>query len=227
MVLSLRSVLAAATVAAFIAIHPSGAQEDAGVPSRSGMVVCTSAPACDAGSAMLARGGNAVDAAVATAFALAVTHASAGNIGGGGFMLVRPPGAAAETIAIDFRETAPTALTRAGFDKMQAGGAKGGAAAGVPGSVAGLLLAHERFGRLKREELLGPAIALAKGGMILGRRQADLLRGSYASIKQDRTLEKRFGDAAGPKAQGARVVQPELASALERIQQDGAAGFYE
>src|SRR6476661_3324839 len=110
MVLSLRSVLAAATVAAFIAIHPSGAQEDAGVPSRSGMVVCTSAPACDAGAAILARGGNAVDAAVATAFALAVTHPSAGNIGGGGFMIVRS--AREVATAFDYRETAPAASTR-------------------------------------------------------------------------------------------------------------------
>src|SRR6478609_3127877 len=110
MVLSLRSVLAAATVAAFIAIHPSGAQEDAGVPSRSGMVVCTSAPACDAGAAILARGGNAVDAAVATAFALSVTHPSAGNIGGGGFMLVRS--ADGTVTSFDYREKAPGKATQ-------------------------------------------------------------------------------------------------------------------
>src|SRR5580765_1486270 len=78
---------------------------DQGVPSKDGLVVCTSAPACDAGAAILARGGNAVDAAVATAFALAVTHPSAGNIGGGGFMLVR---AADGTVtSFDYRETAP------------------------------------------------------------------------------------------------------------------------
>src|SRR6476659_3380442 len=81
------------------------AQTDAGVSSRTGMVVCTSAPACDAGAEILARGGNAVDAAVATAFAMAVTYPSAGNIGGGGFMAVRAANGSATTF--DFREKAP------------------------------------------------------------------------------------------------------------------------
>src|SRR5512132_708346 len=79
---------------------------DAGVQSKDGLVVCTSAPACDAGASVLARGGNAVDAAVATAFALAVTHPAAGNIGGGGFLLFRP--AKGEPVAYDFREVAPS-----------------------------------------------------------------------------------------------------------------------
>src|SRR5215216_7351571 len=83
----------------------SAAAPDAGVPSKDGMVVCTSAPACDAGASILAKGGNAVDAAVATAFALAVTLPSAGNIGGGGFMIVRPANGAVTTF--DYREKAP------------------------------------------------------------------------------------------------------------------------
>ena len=191
-----------------------------------GIVTSSEAQATHAGVAMLERGGSAVDAAVATAFALAVTHPSAGNIGGGGFMLVRPPGAEATTTAIDFRETAPAALTRAGFDRMQLGGAKGGAAVGIPGSVAGLLLAHERFGRLSRRDVLEPAVSLARKGMLLGRRQAELLAASYEALKKDVTLTKRFGAEKGPKSQGARVVQPELAAALVRIQNQGAAGFY-
>jgi gamma-glutamyltranspeptidase / glutathione hydrolase len=198
------------------------------VPSRTGLVTSSEAHATRAGVEMLERGGNAVDAAVATAFALAVTHPSAGNIGGGGFMLVRPPGHDAVTTAFDFRETAPAALTREGFERMQRGAAKPGAAVGVPGSVAGLLRAHERFGRLPREQVLSPAIALAQGGFVLARRPAELLAGSYAAISQDATLRKRFGDATGakPKAQGARIVQPELAGSLIRIQQRGAEGFY-
>jgi len=92
--------------------------------------------------------------------------------------------------------------------------------------VWGLLLAHERFGKLPRQDVLGPAVVLAKKGMLLGRRQAELLASSYASLKNDKTLAKRFGDAKGPKPQGSRIVQPELAAALERIQNDGAAGFY-
>ena len=86
------------------------AQPDLGVPSKDGLVVCVSAPACDAGASILAKGGNAVDAAVATAFALAVTHPSAGNIGGGGFMIVRTP--SGEVTTFDYRERAPTKSTK-------------------------------------------------------------------------------------------------------------------
>jgi gamma-glutamyltranspeptidase/glutathione hydrolase len=114
------------------------------------------------------------------------------------------------------------------FERMQRGGAQGGASAGVPGSVAGLLLAHERFGRLSRQEVMEPAVQLAKQGFILGRRPADLLAGSFRAISKDPTLKKRFADRTGtrPKGQGARVVQPELGAALSRIQEQGAAGFY-
>ena len=200
----------------------------ASVSGRHGVVTSSEAHATHAGVTALARGGNAVDAAVAAAFALAVTHPSAGNIGGGGFMLVRPPGSEAQTTAYDFRETAPAALTRPGFDRMQRGGAKGGAAAGVPGSVAGLLMAHERFGKLPRKDVLEPAVQLAAKGFNLGRRQADLLAGSYDAIAKDATLKKRFSDATGakPKLTGARIVQPELAASLRLIQESGAAGFY-
>lgn len=198
------------------------------VNGRAGIVTSSEAQATRAGVAMLELGGNAVDAAVATAFALAVTHPSAGNIGGGGFMLVRPAGRDSVTTALDFRETAPMALTRAGFDRMQRGGAQGGAAAGVPGSVAGLLTAHERFGKLNRRDVIEPAVTLAKKGFVLARRQADLLAGSYAAISKDVTLRKRFGDASGakPKGQGSRIVQPELAQSLLRIQESGFSGFY-
>lgn len=198
----------------------------ASVSGTHGLVTSSEAQATRAGVEMLEQGGNAVDAAVATAFALAVTHPSAGNVGGGGFMLVRTAERGAVTFALDFRETAPAALTREGFDKMQRGGAKGGAAAGVPGSVAGLLLAHERFGKLARAQVLAPAIALAKNGFVLGRRQADLLAGSYAELKKDRTLAKRLGGNAGPKPSGSRIQMPELAASLERIQKEGTAGFY-
>lgn len=141
-------------------------------------------------------------------------------------MLVRAAGRDAVTTAFDFRETAPAALTREGFERMQRGGAKGGAAVGVPGSVAGLLLAHERFGVLPRAEVLEPALQLARSGFVLGRRQAELLAFSYAALAKDATLAKRFGKGPKPRGQGARIVQPELAQALARIQAEGAAGFY-
>src|SRR6188472_3519710 len=88
---------------------PLGSVQDLGIPSKDGLVVCTSAPACDAGASVLAMGGNAVDAAVATGFALAVTHPSAGNIGGGGFMVIRTPDG--QVTSFDYRERAPLAST--------------------------------------------------------------------------------------------------------------------
>ena len=107
-----RSLKAILVMCAVAVVAPT-AQTDPDVSSRGGMVVCTSAPACDAGAAILARGGNAVDAAVATAFAMAVTYPSAGNIGGGGFMIVRAANGSAT--AFDYRERAPLKSTRTMF----------------------------------------------------------------------------------------------------------------
>jgi gamma-glutamyltranspeptidase/glutathione hydrolase len=196
------------------------------VSGAHGIVTSSEAQATRVGVAILEAGGNAVDAAVATAFALAVTHPSAGNIGGGGFMLVRPGQVGAVTAAFDFRETAPQLLTRPIFDRMQRGREKPAVAAGVPGSVAGLLMAHEAFGKLPRGQVLAPAIALAKGGFVLSRRPAQLLAASWGAVAKDATLAKRFGKQGKPLTQGAQVVEPELAAALERIANEGAAGFY-
>src|SRR6476659_6494001 len=151
--------------------------EDLGVPGKDGLVVCTSSTACDAGASVLARGGNAVDAAVAVGFALAVTHPSAGNIGGGGFMLIH---LGAETESIDFRETTPLSMTRPLFDRMIERKARDGAAVGVPGSVAGLYLAHQRHGSLPWRDVVAPAIRLAKEGHHLGKRQALVLGWAWA-----------------------------------------------
>src|SRR5512143_839955 len=131
----------ALSLAGFFGLVPSAllAQEtDASVTSKTGMVITTSAPASDVGAAILRKGGNAVDAAVAVAFALAVTHPSAGNIGGGGFMMVRL--ASGETHAIDFRETAPAAATTQKNQAQLDAGGIGYASAAVPGTVAGLVL---------------------------------------------------------------------------------------
>ena len=134
-------------------------------PRRTVVVVCVSAPACDAGATVLAKGGNAVDAAVATAFALAVTHPSAGNIGGGGFMIVRTPSGDVTDVRlsregaaqVDARRctSAPTgsivrSLTAAGY-----------LAPGVPGTVRGLELAHKKFGKLPWKDVVAPSVALA------------------------------------------------------------------
>ena len=143
--------IALVIVAFVVAGGPVRSAEDLGVPSRDGLVVCVSAPSCDAGAGALASGGNAVDAAVATAFALAVTHPSAGNIGGGGFMIVRT--AAGQITTFDYREKAPLKSTRTMY--LGADGridrsltAAGYLASGVPGTVRGLELAHKRIVKL-------------------------------------------------------------------------------
>ncbi len=177
-----------------------------------------------AGVAILEAGGNAVDAAVAVGFVLAVTHPSAGNLGGGGFMLVRP--AAGPTTAIDFRENAPAALTRDEFDAMIAGGGGGPASVGVPGSVAGLLLAHERFGRLPRRRLLEPAIRLANEGHRVSARTALTLSWGYRELARDGAAREEFGVGGKPLTAGARWVRRDLAGTLERIAAEGVRGFY-
>jgi gamma-glutamyltranspeptidase/glutathione hydrolase len=155
--LALFTLAAVATPAA--ALTPVGA--------RHGMVVTSSAPATDAGVEILRRGGNAVDAAVAVGFALAVTHPAAGNIGGGGFMLVRM--ADGRSVAIDYRETAPAAAARdmyldARGEVIPRASLRGPRAGGVPGTVAGLALALQRYGTMDLATVMRPAIDLARRG---------------------------------------------------------------
>jgi gamma-glutamyltranspeptidase/glutathione hydrolase len=164
-------------LAVLLAYTPPAAHAQGAVEARNGMVVAQEARAARIGLAVLERGGNAVDAAVATGFAMAVTYPRAGNIGGGGYMLIRlaerqrGPKAGPRNIAIDYRETAPAAATREMFldEKGNADPKKSrdsALAIGVPGTVAGLALAHERYGsgRLTLAELIAPAIALARDG---------------------------------------------------------------
>ena len=151
-----------------VAIAPG--QDAAGTASTTGLVVSASGIASDVGAAALADGGNAVDAAVATAFALAVTHPSAGNLGGGGFMVVRTANGKATTF--DYRERAPGKATPTMY--LDAAGNIDGAltshgylAPGVPGTVRGLALAHSRFGKLPWKRLVDPAAALARDGFAM------------------------------------------------------------
>ena len=193
------------------------------VRAEFGAVTSVEPYATRAGIAILEQGGNAIDAAVAVAYALAVTHPSAGNLGGGGFMLVRPKGG--PTLALDFRESAPTALTRARFDAMQRAGGMGPVSVGVPGSVAGLELAHDRLGRLPRAAVLAPAIQLAYGHT-LGVHQAALLAGSFNALSLDPAARAIFGKAKKPLQAGERLVQRDLAATLSRISEQGRDGFY-
>jgi len=193
------------------------------VRAEFGAVTSVEPHATRAGIAILEQGGNAVDAAVAVAYALAVTHPSAGNLGGGGFLLVRPKGG--PTSALDFRESAPLALTRSRFDAMQRAGGTGAVSVGVPGSVAGLELAHDRFGHLPRAAVLAPAIELARGHR-LGAHQAALLAGSFNALSLDPAARAIFGKDKKPLPAGARLVQRDLAATLERISAQGRDGFY-
>jgi gamma-glutamyltranspeptidase/glutathione hydrolase len=131
------------------------------VEAANGIVVSVSAPASEVGCAILRQGGSAVDAAVATAFALAVTFPEAGNLGGGGFMVVHPGGSAMPTV-IEYRETAPAAATATMFAPGDSW--YGHKVIGVPGTVRGMALAHQCFGRLPWRDLIRPAVRLAKEG---------------------------------------------------------------
>lgn len=203
-------------------LTPGGAKV---VSGRHGVVTSVEEQATRAGVYILELGGNAVDAAVAVAFALAVTHPSAGNLGGGGFLLARLGG---PTEAIDFRETAPRALTLERFNAMIQRKARDGAAVGVPGTVAGLHLAHQRHGVLPWSAVLDPAIRLAREGHRLGERQAKALGWSWALLRANESARKSFADATGraPAKAGQHIRLPRLAATLEKIAQEGPAGFY-
>ncbi len=194
------------------------------VEARNGMVVCVSPPAADVGMSILKSGGNAVDAAVATAFAMAVTYPVAGNIGGGGFMLVYPP--RGQPTVIEYRETAPAAATAdmfvKGVDKYSP------KVAGVPGTVRGLEMAHKKFGKLPWKQVVEPAIRLAADGFPLEPWSASSLNTVVGSSPDHAELRRVFGKAGGSDSwsAGDRLVQPDLAQALRHIADNGAEAFY-
>ena len=197
--------------------------------SYEGMVSSASEEATEAGLEILRAGGNAVDAAAAVGFALAVTLPQAGNLGGGGFMVIRTADGRATTI--DFRETAPAAATRDMY--LDAAGSflpdrsqLGALAAGVPGSPAGLLMAIERYGKLPRAQVVAPAIRLAeKGFTVHPRLAADLDAKLSLFAHFPSTLRVFAPDSTVPKA-GTVFRQPDLALTLRRIAESGRDGFY-
>jgi len=193
-------------------------------PAR-GMVVSVSPPGSEAGAAILRQGGNAVDAAVATAFALAVTWPAAGNIGGGGFMMVYP-GPGQEPLCIEYRETAPAAATATMFGDD--GRMNGHKVVGVPGTVAGMAEAHRRFGSLPWRDVLAPAIKLAGDGFAVNRALADSLNGVLRGAPQFAELQRVFAPPGGkPRWEpGDRLVQPDLARTLQAIAAQGLVAFY-
>lgn len=198
------------------------------VKGKQGMSVSAHPLASAIGTDMLQRGGNSVDASVAIGFALAVVYPEAGNIGGGGFMTIRRADGKSEVI--DFREKAPAASTRDMYldslGEMTDKSIHGHLSAGVPGSVAGLLLAHERHGVLKRSDVMEPAIKLAEQGFVLRERDAAPFQWYDQELRMFPSTRKAFLRDTAFLMEGDTLRQPELAATLRRIKDKGAEGFY-
>lgn len=212
---------------ALILLIPAMSREP--VRTRKAMVVAQEPLAADAGVEVLKAGGNAIDAAVAVAFALAVTHPSAGNIGGGGFLLARF--ADGRSTFIDFREMAPASASRnmyLGADgKATRDSVVGWRAAGVPGTVRGLELAHKRYGRKPWSALIQPSVELARRGIVLSYAEARSMCGAKKLMAQFPESNRIFLKGGFCFDAGEILVQPELAAVLERISREGAKDFYE
>ena len=189
------------------------------------MIASANPLASQAGLSILRKGGNAVDAAVAVAFALAVVHPEAGNLGGGGYMLIRMADRAVR--AIDYKEMAPATAHPGMFeDRLQS--RVGYRASAVPGTVAGMGLAHSRFGKLPWSDVLEPARRLAKDGFPASQRMELILALQASVMKQFPESAKIFLHGSDrPLKQGELVKQPELAATIERIQKHGWREFYQ
>ena len=200
--------------------------------AKNGMVATQEALASAIGRDILQQGGNAVDAGVAVGFALAVTLPRAGNIGGGGFMLIHDA-KKNETVAIDYREKAPKAAFRDMYldekgDADEERSRYHGLAIGVPGTVDGLLLALEEHGTMTREQVLAPAIKLAEEGFTVSYGLSNSLQGLAERMRKWPSTAKIFFHADGtPLQPGETLKQPELAASLRRIAEQGRDGFYQ
>lgn len=188
------------------------------------MVVTADSIASSVGLAVLERGGNAVDAAVAAGFALAVTYPEAGNIGGGGFMLIRLPDGTSRSI--DFRETAPRLATPGMYEGNAGASVDGCLAAAVPGTVAGMLAALDSFGSIDRRELLRPVIGLAEEGIRVNPGLASRLAEYRDALFRYSSTRRIFFRDTLTLAAGDLLAQPDLAATLRRIADSGSAGFY-
>ena len=199
------------------------------VASASHAMVVSDAPlATRTGVSLLLKGGNAVDAAVGTALALAVVYPEAGNLGGGGYMVARL--ADGSSAALDFREAAPAAATRNMYldstGNVTEDASTGHRASGVPGSVAGLWEAHRRYGRLAWKDVVSPALRLAEEGFSVDKRLARTLRADSARLSHFEGSRKLFFPNGHPLREGSDWQNPDLAATLRRIAEKGADGFY-
>ncbi len=226
--LLLSAALLACSPAAFLPVAQAASVAPAA--AENGMVVTAQHLATRVGVQVLKDGGNAVDAAVAVGYALAVVYPAAGNLGGGGFMTVQL--ADGRKTFLDFREKAPLAATANMYlDKegnvVKGLSTRGHLAVGVPGSVSGLELAREKYGTMKRATLLAPAIALADKGFALDQGDIDMLRTATEDFRKDPASAAIFLKKDGaPFEVGDTLVQKDLARTLKAISEQGTAGFY-
>ncbi|QSI29735.1 gamma-glutamyltransferase [Variovorax sp. RKNM96] len=221
-----------AAVAAALALTAAGASQAASqapVAAEHGMVVSAQHLASKVGVDVLKRGGNAVDAAVAVGYALAVVYPAAGNLGGGGFMTVQL--ADGRKTFLDFREKAPLAATANMYlDKdgnvIKGLSTNGHLAVGVPGSVSGMEYAREKYGTMKRADLIAPSIQLADKGFALEQGDIDMLWTSTADFQKDPVSGAIFLNKGQPFQVGQKLVQKDLAKTLKEISSKGTDGFY-
>jgi gamma-glutamyltranspeptidase / glutathione hydrolase len=225
----MRTRLAAVVLAVSATLAPPVAAQQQPARASDGMVVSQNEVASRAGAQVLRDGGTAVDAAVATAFVLAVTHPTAGNIGGGGFIVFRPVSGPPE--AYDFREVAPARATPTMFledGKYSADRHHNSyASVGVPGTVAGLHLAWKEHGKLPWKRIVEPAIALARDGFPITEGLSRSLRSVLESMAAHPASVAQFSKGGTPYEAGERLTLPDLARTLQRIADLGPAGFYE
>jgi gamma-glutamyltranspeptidase / glutathione hydrolase len=231
---ALAVVLAPANVAGQSANPPAAIiQKAIPVVAHDGMVVAQEGLAARIGVGILQKGGNAVDAAVAVGFALAVSYPRAGNLGGGGFMVIHR--ADGGDIAIDYRETAPQAINAKSFLDAQGNAdpqksRDSALAIGVPGTVAGLALAEEKYGsgHFTLADLIAPAIAMARDGIVFTDDRAESLPNEHDRLARWPSTAKIFLKADGSElGTGDRLVQSDLADSLQAIARDGPRAFYE
>ncbi len=219
----------AAIVLATVAL-PAHAASVAPVAAEHAMVVTAQHLATEVGVDVLERGGNAVDAAVAVGYALAVVYPAAGNLGGGGFMTIQL--ADGRKAFLDFREKAPLAATRdmyldAAGNVIRGASTRGHLAVGVPGTVSGLEDARAAFGTMKRADLVAPAIRYAEQGFVLDAGDAEMFATATDAFRSDPATATIFLNAGQPWRAGDRLVQKDLAQTLRQIAEAGTAGFYQ
>lgn len=230
MTITRRALISIGLTLSFVSSEAAFAASPAPVKGEHGMVVTAQHLASEIGVAMLKKGGNAVDAAVAVGYALAVAYPNAGNIGGGGFMTIRFKDGT--STFLDFRERAPLAATKTMYLDKDGNPIKGASldgylAVGVPGSVAGFETAREKYGTQSRQDLMAPAIALAKDGFVLDQGDAASFAGGAKRLAKDAEAAKIFLKADGsPYKAGEKLVQPDLAATLAAISDKGPDAFY-